>query len=636
MKNMKLKFITKTLLFGLIFLTSVHCERDLSADATLSTYPKTAEVFIDGFSAGLGYGAFGGSKYTAFTVDSEVKYQGTASMRFDVPEVGDPLGAYAGGVYIDASGRNLTDYDALTFWVKSTQGATLNEIGLGTDFGENKYNVTMNNVSVSTNWQKIIIPIPDASKLTREKGMFWYSEGPENGHGYTFWIDNLKYEKLGTIAHPKPSILGGVDKIEQTFIGSNITISDLTQTFNMPNGLDQKVTVAPNYLTFTSSNTSVATVNELGKVAVIAGGTAIITAKLGGVTALGSLTLNSLGVFTPAPTPTQNPSNVLSIFCDTYTNVPVQYYNGYYAPYQTTLGAADININGNNIIKYSQFNFVGIQFAQPTIDATAMTNIHIDVKVQNTTGPRNSFKLALNDFGSDGTFGGGNDSGYNYTITNSNLPSGNWVSIDLPLSSFPGLTSRTHLAQIILENTSGITDILVDNIYFYKVPTTPTIAAPTPILPASNVISLFSNQYTNVPVDTWRTSWSSATLADVTIAGNATKEYSNLDYVGIETVNNQINATAMTFVHLDVWSANFTSFSLKLVDFGANAVFAGGDDSEYQVNFASPLQNQWISYDIPLSNFTGLLSRQHLAQYILVAQPSGTAKIYIDNFYFHN
>jgi hypothetical protein len=45
----------------------------------------------------------------------------------------------------------------------------------------------------------------DASKLTLEKGMFWYAEGPENGNGYTFWM-MLKYEKLGTVAQPRPAI----------------------------------------------------------------------------------------------------------------------------------------------------------------------------------------------------------------------------------------------------------------------------------------------------------------------------------------------------------------------------------------------------------------------------------------------
>ena len=635
MKNLQFNNFRIVFLLAAVLFASTSCEREMSIEKE-STFSKNGEVFIDAFSAGLGYGAFGGSKYTAFTVDTSVKYQGSAAMRFDVPSVGDPEGAYAGGVFIDASGRNLTDYDALTFYIKGSQAATINEVGFGNDFGLNKYNVVMNNVAIGTNWRKVIIPIPDASKLIQEKGMFWYSEGAENGLGYTFWIDDVRYEKLGTIAQPQPKILNGVNVIEQTFIGSNSTLSGLTQTFNMANGLNQTVGVAPSYFTFTSSNTSVATVSSLGAISVISGGTAIITAKLNGVTAAGSLTLNSLGVFTPAPTPLQLPANVISIFSDTYTNVPVEYYNGYYAPYQTTQGQADINVNGNKVIKYSQFNFVGIQFAQPTINASDMTHIHIDVKVQNTTGVRNTIKLALNDFGADGTFGGGNDTGFQVTITNANLSTNNWVGIDIPLSNFTGLASRTHLAQIILETASGITDLLVDNIYFYKVPTGPSIAAPTPTLPAANVISLFSNQYTNVPVDTWRTSWSAASFADVTVAGNATKEYSNLDFVGIETVSNQINASAMTFVHIDVWSANFTSFSLKLVDFGANAAFGGGDDSEFQRNFAAPAQGQWISYDLPLSSFTGLLSRQHLAQYILVAQPSGSAKVYIDNLYFHN
>ena len=166
MENRKFNYLKNTRLLVLVLVISINCDRELSDDATEATYSKTPEVFIDGFSAGLGYGAFGGSKYSAFTVDNEVKYEGTASMRFDVPSVGDPDGAYAGGVFIDGSGRNLTDYDALTFWVKGSQAATLNEVGFGTDFGENKYNAILKNVSIDTNWKKVIIPIPDASKLT--------------------------------------------------------------------------------------------------------------------------------------------------------------------------------------------------------------------------------------------------------------------------------------------------------------------------------------------------------------------------------------------------------------------------------------------------------------------------------------
>jgi hypothetical protein len=43
----------------------------------------------------------------------------------------------------------------------------------------------------------------DASKLTLEKGMFGTLK---DQNGYTFWIDELKYEKLGTVAQPRPAI----------------------------------------------------------------------------------------------------------------------------------------------------------------------------------------------------------------------------------------------------------------------------------------------------------------------------------------------------------------------------------------------------------------------------------------------
>jgi hypothetical protein len=480
MKNIKINYLKFSVLTVFISLLNVSCERKLSDDATLSTYPKTAEIFTD-TPVGMGSNFYFpyapgpdnpvGSKLTAWTVDTSVGYVGTSSMRFDVPNGNDPKGNYAGGIFrIDGAGRDLTGYDALTFWAKATQNVTINEIGFGEDFYPNKYITTMRNVSITTNWVKYIIPIPDASKLVQEKGMLRYAAGGigVDKLGYTFWIDELKFEKLGTIAHPQPKILNGLDVTEQTYIGTKRTLTDLTQTFNMSDGLNQTVSAAPSYFEFTSSNPSVATVNELGEINIISSGTTVITGKLGGNTALGSLTLNSLGVFIPAPTPTQSASNVISIFSNAYTNVPVEYYNGYWGG-STTLGQVDVHINGDDIIKYSKLNYVGIQFSQPTINASQMTYLHLDLKVQNTTGTRNSINIKLADFGPDGLYGGLGDSSYEYIYTNTALASGSWVSLDLPLSRFTGLTSRAHLAQIILgPSNSGITDLMVDNIYFYK------------------------------------------------------------------------------------------------------------------------------------------------------------------------
>ena len=103
-----------------VFILAISCEKKVD-DLELATYPTNPEIFIDGFSTGLYYAAFGTSKVTAFSVDKEVKYSGTSSMRFDVPDDGDPLGSYAGGVFGTNPGRDLTGYNVLTFWAKASQ-----------------------------------------------------------------------------------------------------------------------------------------------------------------------------------------------------------------------------------------------------------------------------------------------------------------------------------------------------------------------------------------------------------------------------------------------------------------------------------------------------------------------------------
>ena len=130
MNNTKQIYSALVLLVAMATVAVVSCKRDLS-DLEQPTYPTTPEVFIDGFSEGLIYAAFGGSKVTAFDVDPEVKYQGTAAMKFAVPDAGDPQGAYAGGGFFTSVARDLSDYDALTFWAKSSQPATLDVVGFG-------------------------------------------------------------------------------------------------------------------------------------------------------------------------------------------------------------------------------------------------------------------------------------------------------------------------------------------------------------------------------------------------------------------------------------------------------------------------------------------------------------------------
>jgi hypothetical protein len=76
---------------------------------------------------------------------------------------------------------------------------------------------------------------------------------------------------------------------------------------------------------------------------------------------------------------------------------------------------------------------------------------------------------------------------------------------------------------------------------------------------------MFSDTYTNVAVDTWRTPWSQGNLEDVVISGNNTKKYSALNFVELKLLL-PINATSMTHFHTDIWSSDFTEFKVKLVD----------------------------------------------------------------------
>jgi hypothetical protein len=161
-----------------------------------------------------------------------------------------------------------------------------------------------------------------------------------------------------------------------------------------------------------------------------------------------------------------------------------------------------------------------------------------------------------------------------------------------------------------------------------------TPSAPNPTIAAANVIKIYNDSFvgaTTATIDTFRTSWSSASLASVVLSGNNTLKYTNLGFVGIEAVASPINATSMNLFHVDMYTPNMTTFGVKLVDFGADAAYGGGDDVEHQIDL-TPTQNGWNSYNLLLSDFTGLTTRAHIAQIILVG--NGTA--YVDNMYFGN
>lgn len=221
-----------------------------------------------------------------------------------------------------------------------------------------------------------------------------------------------------------------------------------------------------------------------------------------------------------------------------------------------------------------------------------------------------------------------------------------WEELTFDFSSRIGETNDQIVVFPDFNLAGRTTDNVVyfDNVTFSPQTTIegPAAPAPVPTYPASNVISLFSNSYSNATVDTWSAAWDMADVSDIQINGNDTKLYTNLTFAGIEFTSQTINASDMTHFHMDIWTPSATAmpnvFKVKLVDFGADGVWSGGDDVEHELVFDATttpalISNAWISMDIPLASFAGLTTKSHLAQLII----SGTlTTVYVDNILFRS
>ena len=208
------------------------------------------------------------------------------------------------------------------------------------------------------------------------------------------------------------------------------------------------------------------------------------------------------------------------------------------------------------------------------------------------------FRLKLVDYGADGIYSGPHavqeteavgvaqavpgrmggaqrmdDVEHEVTIIPPTLVTGQWVGIDVPLASFDQLSTRDHLAQILI--SGDLENVYVDNIYLYREDdagegpaapaledmegaTAPTIAAPVPTRPAEDVISFFSDAYEDVPVGYFSTDWDRSDVEDAVAGGDPVKRYFNLRFAGIDFGEQTVDATGMTHVHLDIWTPDET------------------------------------------------------------------------------
>ena len=432
-------------------------DRDLS---TLPLAPGNDDpvVFSDAFGDGVDYQAFAGSQTDAVSIDTDEARVGTASLRVTVPGPGSTGGTYAGGAFTSADYRDLSSYDALVFYAKSSVDATLDVAGLGNDnTGTSLYEAQRSAIPVTTDWTLVVIPIPDPSRLELERGLFFFAEGHENNQGFTLWFDEVRFAQVGTIISPRPSMRS---QTIETFPAATVTPADTRVTFSV-NGEDVRIDHSPNYFDYTSSDETVATTAG-GVITAVGGGVASITAQLDTVDVSGSIELTVLAPpDDAAPVPTYPAEDVLALFSDAYDVVPVDTWR---ADWSQSGPVEDYVVESDVTKLYTNLIYAGIEFTTALIDASEMTHLRVDVWAPAGT----VFRVKLVDFGEDGVYNPPIDESeltFHATSTPAFVP-GEWSVLDIPLSDFT-LDSRANLAQIVI-STSDARIVFLDNVLFHR------------------------------------------------------------------------------------------------------------------------------------------------------------------------
>ncbi len=289
----------------LILALFAGCQPD-DDNLQLATFPDIAEVFTDvpvnlTDQFFVSFDPAAGANTRGFGTDNSEAFEGTTSIRIDVPAPNDPDGNFIGGIFLDrGEGRNLTAYNTFSFYAFSTTTATI-DVGFGTDFETNSFAVSTQ-INLTTGWNQYFIPIPNAARLVQERGMFLFAAGTAstNGFGYSFWLDELRFEQTSLVEQNLSIVFNGQDRVAAATPGSTIAVTDLFVDYNVTSSLTgntQFVSIAanPSYFDFSSSDEGVATVDDLGVIRILSNqGTTLITASLNGEAAIGSLTITEV------------------------------------------------------------------------------------------------------------------------------------------------------------------------------------------------------------------------------------------------------------------------------------------------------------------------------------------------------
>ncbi len=305
---------------------------------------------------------------------------------------------------------------------------------------------------------------------------------------------------------------------------------------------------------------------------------------------------------TAAPSaPSLDAADVMSVFSDSYTDVAGTDFNPNWGQ-STQVSTVDLGVIP--YLKYAGLNYQGTAFASP-LNVSGYTSIHIDYWTSDST--------ALNFF----LISSGEGKEKAKTLDVSSL--GEWKSVDIALTDFSDVVD---LADVIQFKVDGNGTIFFDNIYFHgetPVASSPAAGPEAPTAAAEDVLSIFSDTYTDVEGTNFNPDWGQSTqVTTEVLADNSVLKYTNLNYQGTEFTVQDVSA--YNTIHLDYWSADQTTVDFFLI--------SNEPTTEVKKTIAIT-PGEWNSIDIPLSDFSPV-ELNKVFQFKIV----GSGTIFFDNFYF--
>ena len=426
------------------------------ADLDLAKARVDPLVFDDDYGEGVYFQPFMDTYTQAVSLDSVYAQSGTRSLKVTIPPEGSPLGAFAGGVLTSAASRDHTGFNALTFYARSgPANVTLNDVGFGNDnTGTSIYKAGLSNIEVSTAWRRVVIPIPAPDRLIAERGQFMFSEGYEDLLGGEMWFDDIRFTTESDISNPRPS-MRSLSKL--CFVGATVGLEN-TRTLFAVGDDDVMVNHDGGYFDLQFSKPGVAKA-ERGMIRVVGADTTFVTASLDGVQATGTLrVIGRVPPSEPAPAPTHPAADVISLFSRAYQDVPVDTWRADWSQGEYS----EFEVGGRAIKMYSNLYYAGILFRTRTIDATAMTHLHLDVFAPEGT----NFKVKV--VALDGVNGNTTQQS-ELTFDAGSTPAfvaGQWSSLDIPLADFQLTDDWEHIGEIVISGNARL--VLLDNLYWHK------------------------------------------------------------------------------------------------------------------------------------------------------------------------